>query len=83
MGLSRLADRAEGSESHRRESKSLSRDLKLKGQKSHTTMSAAAVRETARSTAAEAIDMQKEEFRSLAVMADWDNTDGVYITMSE
>jgi isoleucyl-tRNA synthetase len=57
--------------------------MKLKGQKSHTTMSASAVRETARSTAAEAIDMQKEEFRSLAVMADWDNTDGVYITMSE
>jgi len=46
-------------------------------------MSASAVRETARSTAAEAIEMQKEELRSLAVMADWDNPDGVYITMSK
>ena len=46
-------------------------------------MSPSAVRETARSTAAEAIEMQKEEFRSLAVMADWDNPEGIYITMSE
>jgi len=46
-------------------------------------MSPSAVRETARTTAAEAIEMQKEEFRSLAVMADWDNPEGVYITMSE
>lgn len=45
-------------------------------------MSPSAVRETARTTAAEAIEMQKEEFRSLAVMADWDNPKGVYITMS-
>lgn len=46
-------------------------------------MSPSAVRETARRTAAEAIEMQKEEFRSLAVMADWDNPEGIYITMSE
>lgn len=52
------------------------------GQKKHTAMSVSAVRESARSTAAEAIDIQKEEFRSLAIMADWDSPDGVYITMS-
>lgn len=45
-------------------------------------MSVSAVRATARSTAAEAIEIQKEEFRSLAVMADWDSSEGVYITMS-
>jgi isoleucyl-tRNA synthetase len=51
--------------------------------KKHTAMSVSAVRESARSTAAEAIEIQKEEFRSLAVMADWDASAGVYITMSK
>lgn len=46
------------------------------------TMQPSAVRARARQTAEDAIRIQKEEFRALAIMADWDNEDGVYITMS-
>lgn len=46
------------------------------------TLSPTAVRSHARQTATEAIAMQKEEFRALAVMADWDDGAGTYVTMS-
>lgn len=56
--------------------------LMIDGQKSHTTMDPTAVRDRARQTAEEAISIQKEEFKALAIMADWENPGGVYITMS-
>lgn len=41
------------------------------------------VRQEARKFALEAVDVQKEEFKRLGVMADWDGKDGVYRSLGE
>lgn len=41
------------------------------------------VREIARQTALEAIQVQKKEMRELGVMADWDNEKSTYRTLGE
>lgn len=80
MGLPWTPHRAKSVTGNRRKSICIP---ELTEQKSHTALSVSTVRNQARATAKEAIDIQKHEFKSLAVMADWDSTEGVYITMSE
>ncbi|WVF69036.1 isoleucine-tRNA ligase [Kwoniella sp. CBS 6097] len=49
--------------------------------KSHTSLKPLEVRAEARKVALEAIEIQKEQMRALAVMADWDNNKGTYRTL--
>lgn len=50
---------------------------------SHLQLTPQAIREAARKTAEEAIEIQKTEFRALGVMADWDSPSGTYRTMGK
>lgn len=45
------------------------------------TMEPSHVREVARKSALEAIEIQKTEMRDLGVMADWDSMENTYRTM--
>lgn len=58
------------------------KSLKALG-KSHLQLTPKAIREAARKTAEEAIEIQKKEFRALGVMADWDSPEGTYRTMDQ
>ncbi|WOO76802.1 Isoleucine--tRNA ligase [Vanrija pseudolonga] len=49
--------------------------------KSHTALDPISVRTEAKKFALEAIDIQKDEFKQLGVMADWNNDKGVYRTI--
>jgi hypothetical protein len=50
-------------------------------QKSHLALSPEAVRQAARKTALDAIEVQKGEFRQLGIMADWDSPGATYRTL--
>lgn len=52
-------------------------------QKSHLKLSPLEVRSVARKTASEAIKEQREQFRQLGIMADWDSETETYRTMGE
>jgi isoleucyl-tRNA synthetase len=52
-------------------------------QKSHLKLSPLEVRNVARKTAMEAIQDQREEFRQLGVMADWNSETETYRTMGK
>lgn len=51
--------------------------------KSHLALTPKSIREAARKTANQAIDVQRKEFQALGVMADWENADATYRTMDQ
>lgn len=52
-------------------------------QESHLNLSPQAVRQAARKTALAAIEVQKDQFRQLGIMADWDDPKETYRTLGE
>lgn len=84
MGLSWTSNRTQGPESHRcayNLNPIIQRHSNPPFQKSHLKLSPLEVRAVARKTALEAIKEQREQFRQLGIMADWDSETETYRTM--